>query len=59
MEIASGYVINKCDLPGSDATHAGLLSAVGDDKPVWRVSVLHNQGLEQVAEWLCESNASN
>ncbi len=58
MEIASGYVINKCDLPGADATHAGLLSAVGDDKPVWRVSALHDQGLEQVAEWLCQSKTS-
>jgi LAO/AO transport system ATPase len=54
MEIASAYVINKCDLPGADATEAGLRSSVPADRPVWRVSALHDQGLDQVARWLVD-----
>ena len=54
MEIASGYVVNKCDLPGADATEGNLLNTVGSDRPIWRVSALHDQGLEQVAEWLTQ-----
>lgn len=52
MEIASGFVLNKCDLPGADATEAQLLSAVGDARPLWRVSTLRDEGIEQVADWL-------
>ena len=52
MEIASAYVINKCDLPGADATEANLLNSLSADRPVWRVSALHNEGLEQVADWV-------
>ena len=55
MEIASGYIINKCDLPGADATHGNLLNTLGDDRPIWRVSALHDQGLEAVADWVAES----
>ena len=33
MEIASGFVINKCDLPGADATAWQLRSAVSDLPP--------------------------
>ena len=52
MEIASAYVLNKCDLPGADATHGNLLSTVGGDRPIWRVSALHGEGLEAVADWV-------
>ncbi|MCG3137421.1 MAG: Fused isobutyryl-CoA mutase [Phycisphaerae bacterium] len=52
MEIASGYVINKSDLPGADVTHNHLLEAVGGDRPVWQVSALHDRGLDQVADWV-------
>ncbi len=52
MEIASAYVINKCDLPGADATCGNLLDAVGDARPVWRVSALHDEGLDPVADWM-------
>ena len=54
MEIASGYVINKCDLPGADATHGNLLNTLGNDRPIWRVSALHDQGLEAVADWVAK-----
>ena len=58
MEIASGYVVNKCDLPGADATEGNLLNTIGSDRPIWRVSALHDQGLEQVAEWLTQPRPS-
>ena len=55
MEIASAYVLNKCDLPGADATHGNLLNSVGGDRPIWRVSALHDEGLETVADWVTRS----
>lgn len=55
MEIASGYVLNKCDLPGADATEAQLISVVGDEKPLWKVSAIRNEGFEAVAQWLAEN----
>ncbi len=51
MEIASCFVINKCDLPGADATEGQLLSAVGKDRPIWRVSTVRDEGIDQVADW--------
>ena len=52
MEIASCFVLNKSDLAGADATHAQLLSAVGDARPIWKVSTVRSEGLEPVAEWV-------
>lgn len=52
MEIAGCFVINKCDLPGADATQAQLLSAIGDSRPIWRVSTLRDEGIDAVADWL-------
>jgi len=52
MEIADAFVINKCDLPGADATEGQLLSAVGRDRPVCRTSTVLNEGVEAVVEWV-------
>ncbi|HUU85184.1 MAG TPA: cobalamin-dependent protein [Phycisphaerae bacterium] len=52
MEIASGFVLNKCDLEGADATEAQLKSAVGDARPVWRTSTTRNEGIEPVGDWV-------
>lgn len=52
MEIADTFVINKCDLPGADATQAQLISAIGKDRAVHRVSTVRNEGIEAVANWL-------
>jgi LAO/AO transport system ATPase len=52
MEIASAFVVNKCDLPGADATLAQLRSAVEDDRPVWSVSTLRSQGIESAGDWI-------
>ncbi|MCH7527679.1 MAG: methylmalonyl Co-A mutase-associated GTPase MeaB, partial [Planctomycetes bacterium] len=52
MEIATHFVLNKCDLDGADTTHAQLLSVVGDDRPIWRVSTLSAEGITTIADWL-------
>jgi LAO/AO transport system kinase len=51
MEIASCFVINKCDLAGADVTAAQLRGSIGDDRPLLRVSTLRHEGIETVAEW--------
>ena len=52
MEIATHFIVNKCDLDGADATHAKLLSAIGHDRPVWQVSTVTGQGIPEVADWV-------
>ncbi len=52
MEIANAFVINKCDLPGADATQGQLISAVGDSRPVWRASTVAGEGFDEVADWV-------
>lgn len=52
MEIATHFVINKCDLPGADATEAQLLSAVGKDRPIWRVNCINDEGIQRIADWI-------
>jgi LAO/AO transport system ATPase len=51
MEIANVFVINKCDLPGADATEGQLRSAVGRTKDIFRISSVRNEGIEPVADW--------
>jgi len=50
MEIAGSFVINKCDLPGADATEAQLRGVVGTDRPIWKVSSMRNEGFDAVAD---------
>jgi LAO/AO transport system kinase len=52
MEIASGFVLNKCDLEGADATEAQLKSSVGEDRPIWRTSTTRSEGIEPVGDWI-------
>jgi len=52
MEIASCFVINKCDLAGADATEAQLISAVGDKRPIFKASTIRDQGVDAVADWI-------
>lgn len=53
MEIASAFVLNKSDLAGVDATEAQLRGAVGEGRPIWRVSSVRDEGVDAVATW-CE-----
>jgi len=55
MEIASCFVLNKCDLAGADATQAQLLSAVGDLRSIFKISTIRNEGLDAVADWAMRS----
>ncbi len=52
MEIAGGFVLNKCDLAGADATEAQLRVAVGDNRPLWRVSSVRDEGIDAVVDWV-------
>ncbi len=52
MEIASGFVLNKCDLSGVDATEAQLRSAIGETRPLWKVSSVRDEGIDAVADWV-------
>jgi len=51
IEIATGFVLNKCDLHGADATEAQLRSAVGDRRPLWKVSAVRDEGFDAVVDW--------
>ncbi len=55
MEIASAFVLNKCDLAGADATHAQLIGAVGDARPIFRVSTVRDEGIDVVADWVTQT----
>ncbi len=52
VEIATGFVVNKADLPGADATIRQLKEALDDHRPVWSVSSLRGEGLDPLCEWI-------
>ncbi len=57
MEIATHFVLNKCDLDGADATHAQMIGALGDSRPIWRISTINGEGIGDVADWLVQSRS--
>ena len=52
IELATCFVVNKCDLIGADATEGQLKSVIGDERPVWRVSTVRHEGFDAVAQWV-------
>jgi len=54
FEIATGYVVNKADLPGADVTVRQLHESLEDQRPIWQVSSLRNEGLAPLCDWLEE-----
>ncbi len=52
MEIATCFVLNKCDLAGADAAAAQLISAVGESRPIFRASTIRDEGIEEIADWV-------
>ncbi|MBI5866321.1 MAG: cobalamin B12-binding domain-containing protein [Planctomycetes bacterium] len=52
VEIATGFVVNKADLPGADKTIKELRDSVHDGRPVWSVSALRSEGLEPLCDWI-------
>lgn len=55
VEIATGFVVNKADLPGADKTIKDLRETLEDQRPVWPVSSLRGEGLEPLCEWIEEA----
>ncbi len=52
MEIATGFVVNKCDLAGADNTIRELTETIEDNRPIWPVSSLRDEGVEPLCEWV-------
>ncbi len=52
MEIASCFVINKCDLPGADATEGQLRGTLDDGRTILRVSSIKDEGFDAVVHWV-------
>ncbi|MEW6250530.1 MAG: cobalamin-dependent protein [Planctomycetota bacterium] len=52
FEIATGYVVNKADLPGVDTTVRQVRESLDTDRPVWPVSSLRSEGLEPLCDWI-------
>lgn len=52
MEIATGLVVNKADLPGSDQTIKELRDALEDSRPIWPVSALRDEGFDPICDWI-------
>lgn len=52
VEIATGFVVNKADLPGADKTIKDLRNTLEDDRPIWSVSALRGEGLAPLCEWI-------
>jgi LAO/AO transport system ATPase len=52
VEIATGFVVNKADLPGADKTIKDLRDTLEDERPIWPVSSLRGEGLEPLCEWI-------
>ncbi len=51
VEVAHAFAVNKADLDGADRTIQELRESLEDDRPIWAVSALRNEGLEAVAAW--------
>ena len=54
FEIATGFVVNKADLPGADITVRQLRESLDTPRPVWPVSALRNEGLDPLCDWVEE-----
>lgn len=52
VEIATGFVVNKTDLPGADKTVKELRESVSDGRPVWTVSSLREEGFEPLCQFI-------
>jgi LAO/AO transport system ATPase len=52
VEVVTGFVVNKADIPGADATVRELRDTVQDQRPVWRVSSLRDEGFDELCDWI-------
>ncbi len=51
-EIATAFVVNKSDLEGADKTIRDLRDSFEDARPVWPVSSLRDEGLDEICAWI-------
>jgi LAO/AO transport system ATPase len=51
-EIATGFVVNKSDLPGADQTVRQLRESLDTARDVWNVSSLRSEGFEPLCAWI-------
>ncbi|MBL8877876.1 MAG: cobalamin-dependent protein [Phycisphaerales bacterium] len=52
VEIATGFVVNKADLPGSDITIRQIRESLEDNRPIWPVSSVKGEGLDPICDWI-------
>lgn len=52
VEIASGFVVNKADLPGADNVIKDLRDTGHSDRPIWAISALRGEGLDPLCDWV-------
>lgn len=57
VEIATGFIVNKADLPGADTTIRQLRDSLTDDRPVWDISSVRGVGFEPLCEWIEQKRA--
>jgi len=53
-EVATGFVVNKADLPGVDTTVRQLRETLEGKRPIWPVSALRDEGFEPLYDWIEE-----
>jgi LAO/AO transport system kinase len=58
VEIATGFVVNKADLTGADATIRQLRESLSDERPVWGVSSIRTEGFDPLCDWIMERCAA-
>jgi LAO/AO transport system ATPase len=52
FEIATGFVVNKADLPGADTTVRQIKDSVAEGLPIWPVSALRHEGFDPLYDWI-------
>lgn len=52
VEIATSFVVNKADLPGSDVTIRQIRESLDDNRPIWPVSSVKGEGLDPICDWI-------
>jgi len=52
FEVATGFVVNKADLPGADTTARQLRESLDSPRPIWQVSAMRDEGFDPLCDWV-------
>jgi len=52
FEVATGFVVNKADLPGADTTARQLRESLDSPRPIWQVSAMRDEGFDPLCGWV-------